>query len=548
MTEAAAPNPTAPNFSAPKPSGSHAAPADLPMQIETDVLIIGAGIAGAIAAITAADAGARVIILHRGREGGQANTYWAQGGIIYQGEDDSPDLLARDIMEAGAGLCNPEAVRVVAERGPGLVKALLLDGLGVKFDRAADGRLDITDEAAHSRRRIIHAEDRTGMAISSGLARAMDERPNIRVLSGATAVDLLTLSHHSKRPLDIYAPPTCVGAYVFFQTDQRVRTLLARETILATGGMGQLFLHTTNPRGARGDGIAMAYRAGARLLNLEYVQFHPTAFYHETAPRFLISESLRGEGARLIRRDGEEFMERYDPRGTLAPRDIVARAIHEEMLTRSEPCVYLDISHRPAEWIRARFPGIHTQLLEYGVDITREPIPVVPAAHYSCGGVAVDLEGRTSIRRLRAIGEVACTGLHGANRLASTSLLEGLVFGRLAAEDVIRRLPETRAEEFPPIESWVDEREQIDPALILQDWLTIKYTMWNYVGLVRTGKRLRRARQILRELQTEIETFYGRARLNDDLIGLRNGAQAALAALFAATENRVSRGCHYRVD
>ncbi len=516
--------------------------------VETELLVIGAGIAGAITALQAADSGIQVTLLQRSFNSTQANTYWAQGGIIYTGKDDSPELLARDIQDAGAEICNPSAVRLVAENGPKLVKEILVDKLGVKFDRTDSGELDTTEEGAHSTRRIIHSHDQTGVAISEALGRAVESHPRIRLCKGATAVDLLTLSHHSRRPLDIYEPPTCVGAYVFLRNDRKVQTFLARETVLASGGLGQLFLHTTNPRGARGDGIAMAYRAGARLLNLEYVQFHPTALYHETAPRFLISESVRGEGGRLIRRDGSEFMEKYDPRGSLAPRDVVARAIHEEMMSNEEPCVFLDISHKPAKWIRERFPAIYGECKKYGMDITKEPMPVVPAAHYSCGGVAVDLKSRTSIRRLRAVGEVACTGLHGANRLASTSLLEGLVFGYFAGNDIAQSLNQQPAEPPPPIEPWIEEEEEIDPALILQDWTTIKMTMWNYVGLVRSEKRMGRARQILRELQNEVESFYARSRLTDDLIGLRNGVQSALAVLFAAMENHASRGCHYRVD
>lgn len=516
--------------------------------IESDVLIIGAGIAGAATALAAADGGAEVVLVQRSYQPAQANTYWAQGGIIYEGKGDSPDLLAQDIQTAGANICNPEAVRLIAEHGPRLVREVLIEKVGVQFDRTADGQLDITDEAAHSTRRIIHSHDQTGMAISDSMHRALAAHPRIRIFRDATAVDLLTLSHHSRNPLDIYKPPTCVGAYIYMREEERVRTFLARETVLSTGGLGQLFLHTTNPRGARGDGIAMAYRAGARLLNLEYIQFHPTALYHQTAPRFLISESLRGEGARLVRADGSEFMQKHDSRGTLAPRDIVARAIHEEMLSHDEPCVYLDLSHKPADWIRDRFPGIYGELLKYDLDLTREPIPVVPAAHYSCGGIAVDSMSRTSIRGLRAVGEVACTGLHGANRLASSSLLEGLVFGDFAGRDIVRALAESPAQAFPPIEPWVDEKEVMDPALILQDWMTIKYTMWNYVGLVRTDKRLRRARQIFRELQAEVESFYARSRVSDPLIGLRNGVQAAIAVLFAAMENRTSRGCHYRAD
>lgn len=504
--------------------------------------------AGAISALEAANAGAEVTIIQRSSDATQSNTFWAQGGIIYEGENDSAELLAEDISAAGAGICYPPAVKQVAENGPRLVREILIERLGVEFDRSESGRLDVTEEAAHARRRIIHSRDKVGEAVSDKLMGAISDHPRIQLVRGATAVDLLTLSHHSLDPLDAYEKPRCVGAYVLLREEGVVKTFMARETVLATGGLGQLFLHTTNPRGARGDGIAMAYRAGARLINLEYIQFHPTALYTETGHRFLISESLRGEGGRLTLRDGTEFVRKYDDRGSMAPRDIVARAIHEELIASDEPCVFLDISHKDSGWIKERFPGIYEKCLTHGIDMTREPIPVVPAAHYSCGGVAADLNGKTSIRGLRAVGEVACTGLHGANRLASTSLLEALVFGYYAGTDIAKELAGNSSRAFPEIEPWVRQREDIDPALILQDWLTIKYTAWNYVGLVRSTKRLLRARQILRELQLEVESFYARARMDDQMIGMRNGVQTALAVLYAALENRESRGCHYRVD
>ena len=327
----------------------------------------------------------------------------------------------------------------------------------------------------------------------------------------------------------------------------RVVPFFARETVLATGGLGQIFLHTTNPRSARGDGIAMAARAGVRLINLEYIQFHPTALYHPEAERFLISETVRGEGGVLLRRNGHSFMENFHPQASLAPRDVVARAIHQTMMEFDEPYVYLDISHKPADWTKTRFPQIYEQCLRYGIDITQHPIPVVPAAHYSCGGIAVDRVGRTSMRRLRAVGEVSCTGVHGANRLASTSLLEAIVWGHSTALHIAHSL-RSHSSYFPQINEWQYEHEEVDPALVLQDWLSIKYTMWNYAGLIRTTKRLLRAKQILRELEEEIESFYARSLLTDELLGLRNGIRTALAVLYACLENRVSRGCHYRAD
>jgi len=520
------------------------------MKTPCDVLVIGGGIGGTACALKAADAGLEVVLLTKLPElEDGSNTSWAQGGIIFRGKKDSPELLARDIVEAGAGLVNRPAAELLAQRGPALVQELLIDRIGVPFDRRDGGDLDITEEAAHSVPRIIHAEDLTGRAIARAMAKAVREHPRIQVRTRATAVDLLMLDHHSLNPLDVYREPTCVGAYVLSQDAGQVEPIAARETVLATGGLGQIYIHTTNPPSSRGDGIAMAWRAGARIIHMEYIQFHPTSLYHPLSERFLISESMRGEGARLVNHAGHEFMAKYHPQGSLAPRDVVARSIHEQMLSTGAPCVYLDITHKEADWIRRRFPHIYGECLKYDIDITRHRIPVVPAAHYSCGGVAVDLEGRTSIRRLSAVGEVSCTGLHGANRLASTSLLEGLVWGVGAAESIARRLRENEhGEDFPEVQPWRHQYEEVDPALIQQDWQSIKYTMWNYVGLARTTKRLNRALQNLRELQFEVEVFYRRAALTDEMVGLRNGLQTALAVVHAALANHQSRGAHYRID
>ncbi len=512
-----------------------------------DVLVIGSGLAGCAAALAAARGGARVAVLSKGLHPEDCNTWNAQGGVIYRGVDDSPERLAADIEAAGAGLCDPEAVSLLAREGPRLVKELLIDDVGVPFDRTGDGRLDLTAEAAHSVPRIVHFADGTGRSIETAMLEALGREPNATVISGHTAVDLLSLSHHSLNRVDIYAPPTCVGVYVFDQTSHTVEPWLAKETILATGGLGRIFLHTTNPAGACGDGVAMAYRAGARCINMQFVQFHPTTLYHRDG-RFLISESLRGEGARLVDETGREFMRDYHPEGSLAPRDIVARGIHQMMHETGAPCAYLDISGKPPEWVRRRFPTIYGKCLEFGIDITTDRIPVVPAAHYSCGGIAVDTSGRSSMHRLWAVGEVSCTGLHGANRLASTSLLECLVWGTRAGTEAARNVSSGTRYYTPAISPWRYETEPVDPALIAQDWLTIRQTMWNYVGLVRSRRRLDRAEQIIRELQLEIGRFYARSELSDALISLRNGVQTALAVLLAATEARDSCGCHYRTD
>jgi L-aspartate oxidase len=472
-------------------------------------------------------------------------TAWAQGGIIFRGEEETDSgLLVKDILGAGAGACYPPAVELVAAEGPRLVEEILVDRLRVPFARDGNGALSRTGEGAHSVRRVIHHGDQTGQEIERALLAHLAAEPRVTLLAGHTAVDLLTLAHHSTRRQDAYEKPRCVGAYVLDQSTGEVRTILAQETVLATGGLGQLYLHTTNPEGARGDGVAMAFRTGARIMNLEYVQFHPTALYRKSPKRFLISEAVRGEGGKLLTPSGEEFMGRYDERGALAPRDIVCRALHEEMLKHASPCMYLDISHRPADWIRKRFPAIHEECSRQGVDMTAEPVPVVPAAHYSCGGVAVDRDGNTTIENLKAVGEVSCTGVHGANRLASTSLLEGLVWGVRAATDIARRLGAGRRA-FPEVLPWRPERDPVDRDLLAQDWMTIRHTMWNYVGLVRTPKRLDRAMHILRELSDEVEKFYAGSELSDELVGLRNGSAVAQLVLTAALRNRNSRGCHF---
>ena len=516
---------------------------------ETDVLIIGCGIAGGTAALRLAEAGVQVTVVTRAEQADESNTLYAQGGIIYRGEADSPARLAEDILRAGAGHSNPQAVAILAEDGPRLVKEILIDRIGVPFDTSGDGELSLALEGGHSLPRILHAADATGKAIERALISAVRSHPNVQLLTGHTAIDLLTPSHHSLDRLAVYEPQSCVGAYLFDQTDGNVVRCLAQQTILATGGLGQIFLCTTNPAGARGDGVAMAYRAGARVINMEFVQFHPTTFYHPQAPRFLISEAVRGAGAQLVHADGQPFMQRYDPEWKdLAPRDVVSRGIYHEMLERDAPNVYLDLrSHIPEAHIREHFPNIYQACLAYGIDITRDLVPVVPGAHYSCGGVWTDEWGQTTIDRLYAIGEVACTGLHGANRLASTSLLEGLVWGDRVARHSRQHRSSRSAYPAASIPPWKDDGvKPPDPALIQQDMSSIKNIMWNYVGLVRTTHRLQRALRELRHLETEIEQFYRVSSLTDDLIGLRNAVRTAIIVAMAAWENKTSMGCHYR--
>ncbi|MBK9795657.1 MAG: L-aspartate oxidase [Holophagaceae bacterium] len=519
-----------------------------------DLLVLGGGIAGCSAALRAADLGASVVLVAKD-ELGSTNTAWAQGGIIGLAPPeagDSPALLAADIEGAGAGLCRPEAVRLLAEEGPGLCRSFLWERLGVPFDLDGSGTPDPTAEAAHSARRIYHAKDATGLAIQTALSEAVRQHPNIQVRERLCLVDLITSPHHCVSPVRVYDPIRVHGAFLFDPATGEVEGALARRTLLATGGLGYLYLHTTNPPSATGDGLAAAYRASARIVNCEYVQFHPTALYVPGKPRTLLTEALRGEGAHLVNRKGERFMAKYEPEHMeLAPRDVVSRAIFQEMAASGEASVYLDLAPLAAKLdLDEHFPTVMAACLAEGLDPRRQRIPVVPAAHYFCGGVLVDLDGRTSLPGLFAAGEVACTGLHGANRLASTSLLEGLLWGFRGAEAAVRELAEAPAPNPGELARWrkPEEPEPTDPLLIDQDWGLIRSTLWNYAGIVRTGARLVRAKADLHYLNHRIERFYHEASLTRELLELRSGILCARLILNAALQNPESRGCHYRVD
>jgi len=519
-------------------------------RIFTDVLIIGSGIAGATAAYYLAEGGCDVVILSTDKDPMESASNYAQGGIVYRSPSDTPEKLIKDIMSGGCNLNFEKAVRFLCEKGPDLVKSLLIDELNIDFTRNSDGELDYTLEAAHSERRIIHALDKTGNKIIDILLQRLKNYKNVKFLSEVTAVDLITPSHHSCGIESRYEEKSVVGCYALDQKSGNVLSIISGKTILATGGVGQVYLHTTNPDCSRGDGIAMASRAGADLINNEFVQFHPTAFYHRDADRFLISEAVRGEGARLMNLSGKYFMKDYSELGDLAPRDVAARAIHNEMLKTGDEFVLLDLSgvSKKGTDIAKRFPNIYETCLELGLDITKEAIPVVPAAHYFCGGIKVDLEGKTNIKNLYAIGETSCTGVHGANRLASTSLLESLLWAWSAATDIAKEKPEIY-QNHKDIPEWVSaEEEGIDPALIIQDKINIKTTMWNYGGIVRSKRRLERARRDLFYLEDRIDQFYKRTHLSDELIGLRNMIQTSLHILKAASRNTKSIGCHYRKD
>ncbi len=519
-------------------------------RIKSDVLIIGSSLAGTSAALALAQSGLKILIVSRENNPSESNTEKAQGGIITIGPDDSPALLFQDIMRAGAGLCHPKAVEILVDQGPKIVKEILVKEIKVPFSKAG-GKIHYTLEAAHSKPRILHVGDTTGRAIEEKIIKKLKSFSNIKFLTNHTAIDLLTIPHHSKNPLAVYDDIICLGAYILNRKTNQIQTVFSRKTVLATGGAGQVFLHTTNFPGARGDGLAMAHRAGAQIINLEYIQFHPTTFYHRDAKRFLISETVRGEGGKLETRDGKMFMYKYDKREDLAPRDVVARAIYSEMISRKEDYVLLNLaSYLSATKIKKRFPNIYKTCLSFGFDITKKPIPVVPAAHYFCGGIKVDEWGQSNIKNLYAVGEVSCTGIHGANRLAANALLECLTWGWRSGEHIIQNIEDGWSFKFSEIYDWHDRglTEEIDPALISQDWLTIKNTMWNYVSLIRTQKRLERAKADLEYLKHRIDNFYQETKLTDDLIGLRNTLQVALMIIYAGLANRQSRGCHWRAS
>lgn len=518
----------------------------------TQVLVLGSGVAGLAAALAAAEEGAQVAVLSRAADASQTNTARAQGGIVFRGEKDSPELLAADILAAGAGYGLPEAATFLATEGPKAVEEWLLKRLRIPFDRRPDGSLDLALEAAHSVPRILHAADRTGAAIQEGLLRAVRKNPNISLLCGYQAVDLLTTHHHSRRTVDRYSLENrCLGAYVLEVSSNRVCTVFADATVLATGGAGALYIHTSNHPGSIGSGFAMASRAGVRLLNLEFIQFHPTCLYVPGAPRFLITEALRGAGAKLVNEAGERFLKRYHPKGELAPRDVVARAIVDELHRSGAECVFLDLGGKGKE-LAQRFPTVAEICARYGIDITTQRIPVVPGAHYTCGGVVSDLSGRTTLPGLYVAGEVACTGVHGANRLASTSLLEGLTFGlaagRHAAHQVKEHpLPADLKGAIPDWEPVVGPSNE-DPALIAQDWSAIRHTMWNYVGIVRTKERMERAVADLRHQLVRLTQFYRTTPISASLVDLFHGCLAAGLIAEAARRNPTSVGCHYVVS
>lgn len=508
---------------------------------DVDVLVIGSGIAGLSTALDIAKQ--RKVLVITKRAISEANTAYAQGGFsTVLDPNDSFAAHIDDTLVAGAGLCKPDIVKLCVEEGPAAVQRLV--DWGVRFDANDAGTYDLGREGGHSHRRVLHAGDITGQEIERALVAAVQAHPNITVLERNHAIDLLTTAKHARRS----GPNRCLGAYVFDVDQNVVRTIRAQVTVLASGGGCKLYKFTSNPDVATGDGVAMGYRAGARIANMEFFQFHPTSLYHPQAKSFLISEALRGEGGELRLLDGTAFMKGYHELGSLAPRDIVARAIDNELKKSGAPHVLLDMTHLDGEFLARRFPNIHARCMQVGIDMRSQPIPVVPAAHYMCGGVQVDHHGRSSLAGLYAIGEVSCTGLHGANRLASNSLLEGAVFGRRAAEHILAQPASAHAP--VPVPPWDpgDARTPDEAVVITQNWKEIRNFMWNYVGIVRSDRRLERARRRIDLLREEIHAYYWDYEITSDLLELRNLALVAELTIRSALRRKESRGLHFTID
>ncbi len=506
------------------------------MVLETDYLVIGSGIAGLNFALLAAEHG-RVVVVTKKRPS-DTNTNWAQGGVAaVLASDDSFERHVEDTLVAGDGLCDRDVVQMCVESGPAQVERLLQ--LGVRLDRTPSGELDLGREGAHTRHRVVHWEDVTGREIQRALIEAVGKHSNITMLDEHIAVDLLSMAKYG-------GDPACFGAYVLDRNTGEVKTICARATVLASGGTGKVYVYTSNPDVATGDGIAMAYRLGAAVCDLEFVQFHPTVLYHPLARNFLISEALRGEGGILKLATGETFMENYHPMKSLASRDIVARAIDNELKKSGADSVFLDMTHLDPAFVRGRFPNIHERCLSLGIDITKQGIPVVPAAHYMCGGIKTDKDGATTVKGLYAIGECAFTGLHGANRLASNSLLEGMVYSTRAAA-AVKYLPRSRPGQ---VAAWStgDATDSNDAIVVSLNWEEIRRFMWSYVGIVRSDKRLERARRRIENVRDEIRQYYLDFKVTNDLIELRNLALVAHLVIEAARRRKESRGLHFTLD
>ena len=511
--------------------------------IEYDFVVVGTGVSGLSFALEASKHGRVAVITKRASE--NSNTAWAQGGICCVADDeDSFESHIADTVDAGAGLCDHDVVKTIVESAPSAIEKMV--NIGVQFDKNSSGKYELGKEGGHSQRRVLHSKDTTGKEISEKLICSAKESENIEIFEHHFAIDVITTEK-----LGTSGTNEVAGIYVLNESTGEILTFRSDKVVLCTGGCGRVYLYTTNPNIATGDGLAMAYRAGAEISNMEFIQFHPTCLYHHELKNFLISEAVRGEGGKLIGKDGNEFMHKYDPRGSLAPRDIVARAIDHEIKKTGQPCVYVDIRHKSREYIEERFPNIYKTCLSVNIDPAIDPIPVVPAAHYQCGGVKTDVDGKTSINGLYAIGEVACTGLHGANRLASNSLLEGAVMAFRAVEKINTENKKNRPKNKNLIiPDWTSgEAEDVDELVVIyHNWDEIRRLMWDYVSIVRTNKRLKRAATRLLNLRKEVQEFYWNFKICSELLELRNLVDTASLVVNCAQRRKESRGLHYTLD
>ena len=511
--------------------------------IEYDFVVVGTGVSGLSFALEASKHGSVAVITKRASE--NSNTAWAQGGICCVADDeDSFESHIADTIDAGAGLCDHDVVKAIVESAPSAIEKMV--NIGVQFDKNSSGKYELGKEGGHSQRRVLHSKDTTGKEISEKLIYSAKESENIEIFEHHFAIDVITTEK-----LGTSGTNEVAGIYVLNESTGEILTFRSDKVVLCTGGCGRVYLYTTNPNIATGDGLAMAYRAGAEISNMEFIQFHPTCLYHHELKNFLISEAVRGEGGKLIGKDGNEFMHKYDPRGSLAPRDIVARAIDHEIKKTGQPCVYVDIRHKSREYIEERFPNIYKTCLSVNIDPAIDPIPVVPAAHYQCGGVKTDVDGKTSINGLYAIGEVACTGLHGANRLASNSLLEGAVMAFRAVEKINTENKKNRPKNKNLIiPDWTSgEAEDVDELVVIyHNWDEIRRLMWDYVSIVRTNKRLKRAATRLLNLRKEVQEFYWNFKICSELLELRNLVDTASLVVNCAQRRKESRGLHYTLD
>ncbi len=523
------------------------------MQIKTDFLVIGTGVAGLTYALKVAEYGSVALVTKRDLM--ESNTTYAQGGVASVFDNlDSFELHEQDTMESGGGICNPEVVKMVVKNGPDRIKELF--DRGVKFNLSEKNRdkkevdFDLGREGGHSQKRIVHALDMTGREIQTVLVEHFRKNKSIEIYENHLAIDLITSTSRIKSGLVITKNEIeCCGAYILDTKTNNVKTFSAKITLIATGGAGKVYAYTSNPDIATGDGIAMAYRAGASVANMEFVQFHPTCLYHPEAKNFLISEAVRGEGGILIDSAGKPFMEKYDPKKDLACRDVVSRAIDSELKKSGEDSVFLDVTHKDSEFIKKRFPTLYNKCLSFGIDMTKDPVPVVPAAHYMCGGIAIDMNGKTEINRLFAIGEATCSGLHGANRLASNSLLEALVYAETSSNEAIKEFSTLEHTSIPEIPLW-DEMGTVDSdevIMVSHNWDEIRMLMWNYVGVVRSDKRLKRAERRIKMIQEEILEYYWKFKLTSDMVELRNIATVAELIIKCASLRKESRGLHYNI-